>query len=85
MKKWYQVRITLDNGRVIRGPFLSQGDYEEWDALLSRYNEFDVFRFSDGFRRVIIPEGLINRSYVEIRRASLLRAALTGLWRFVTK
>lgn len=85
MKKRYQMRVTLDNGRVIRGPIFTSDDYEEWRKLIDQYQKFDVFRFSDGFRRVVIPEGLLTRSYVELRRISLLRAMLLTLWRFVTK
>lgn len=85
MKKLYQLRVTLDNGRVIRGPVFSDDDFDRWKELVDQYNKFDVFRISDGFRRIVIPEGLLTRSYVELRRISRIRAILLALWRFVTK
>ena len=81
MKKLYQIVVTFDTGRKVIGPVVTENDREDFVELIDQYNDLTVFRLTDGFRRVVIPQQMLERGYVELRRVSLLRVILQTVFR----
>lgn len=73
MKKLYAMHIVFDNGHVIYGPIIGQDDIERFKKLVRDYHEMTVLRLNDGWRDIVIPKDMIQRSYVEFRRISWVR------------
>lgn len=73
MKKLYEIRITFDTGRKIHGPVFSDDDREQFVGLVNHYDDLGDIKLEDAWRRIVIPQEMLKRSYIEIRRISWLR------------
>lgn len=76
----YQLRLVLDNGRVIRGPIFPKSAYDRFKGIADRLEEYSVLRLSYGSHRIVVPQGMLQRSYAEIRRVGLVRRFIAW-WR----
>lgn len=76
----YQVRLVLDNGRVIPGPIFPKARYQKFQEVIDHLHEYNVLRWHYGSYRVVIPEEMLKRSHGEIRRIGLIRRFIAW-WR----